>query len=145
MWKKLFICFFLISLVPMVAHAGGLVPCGQHTDNPNTPYDETEPCTLCHFFILIDRIVDFFIFRLVPPIALLMITIAALMFIFSMDNPQTISQAKRIMTSVFIGMIIIYTSYTLVGWLLVSIGLADWVENIYRDWWTNGTFTIVCD
>jgi len=74
-----------------------------------------------------------------------MITIAALMFIFSMDNPETISRAKRIINSVIIGMVIIYVSYSLVGWFLVSIGLADWVENIYRDWWTKGTFTIVCD
>ena len=135
----------LISFLPWVIYAGGLVPCGQHTDNPNTPYDETESCTLCHFLILIDNIIDFFIFRLVPPIALLMITIAALMFIFSMDNPETISRAKRIINSVIIGMVIIYVSYSLVGWFLVSIGLADWVENIYRDWWTKGTFTIVCD
>ena len=135
----------LISFFPLTIYAGGLVPCGLQTDNPNTPYDETDPCTLCHLLILIDNIIDFFIFKLVPPIALLMITVAALMFIFSMDNPETISRAKRIISSVLIGMVIVYASYSLVGWFLVSIGLADWVENIYRDWWANGTFTIVCD
>jgi len=123
------------EFVPRCCPQKGLVPCG-------TPCC---PCTLCHFLVLLDNIIDFFIFRLVPPVALLMITIAALMFIFSMDNPETISRAKRIISSVIIGMVIIYVSYSLVGWFLVSIGLADWVENIYRDWWTNGTFTIVCD
>ncbi len=141
----LLILFVFIFSIPCFASAGGLVPCGRATDNPKTPYHEDDPCTLCHFLILIDNIIDFFIFKLVPPIALLMITVAALMFIFSMDNPETISRAKRIISSVLIGMVIIYASYSLVGWFLVSIGLADWVENIYRDWWTNGTFTIVCD
>ena len=113
----------------------GLVPCG-------TPCC---PCTLCHFFVLFDRIVDFFIAKLVPITAFIMILVGAFMFMFSMDNPAKVSMGRNIIKSVLIGLVIVYGAYTLVGWFLVSIGLADWVENIYRDWWANGTFTIVCD
>jgi len=62
-----------------------------------------------------------------------------------MDNPQIVSTGKRILKSVVIGLVIIYASYSLVGWFLVSIGLADWVEDIYRSWWSDGTFVIICD
>ncbi|MCD6094464.1 hypothetical protein J7J39_00960, partial [bacterium] len=113
----------------------GLVPCG-------TPCC---PCTLCDFFILLDNIVDFVIFRLVPPVALFLLILGGVLFIVSMDNPQTISWAKRIIKSVIIGLVLIYASYSLVGLFLSSIGLAQWTENIYRDWWQNGFFTIECE
>ena len=123
------------KFIPECCPEEGLVPCG-------TPCC---PCTLCHFFVLFDNLVDFFIAKLVPIVAFIMMLIGAFMFMFSMDNPARVSLGRNIIKSVLIGLVIIYGAYTLVGWFLVSIGLADWVENIYRDWWTNGTFTIVCD
>jgi len=136
MTKKLLFFLFPLIFFPFIVSAAGLVPCGGPGE---------DPCTLCHLFVLVDSIIDFLIFNLVPPIALLMIIIGALMLIFSMDNPQIVSTGKRILKSVVIGLVIIYASYSLVGWFLVSIGLADWVEDIYRSWWSDGTFVIICD
>ena len=38
---------------------GGLVPCGRNCDDPCTPECECAPCTLCHLFVLLKRIIDF--------------------------------------------------------------------------------------
>ena len=112
----------------------GLVPCG-------TPCC---PCQLCDFFVLIDRIIDFLLIRIAPVVAILMLVIGGGLFLVSTGNPQTITTAKRIITSVFIGLVIIYGAYFFIGLILQSIGLADWTQDIYRSWWERGVFEIRC-
>ena len=114
---------------------GGLVPCG-------TPCC---PCRLCDFFVLIDRIFDFLLFRITPVVAVLMLVIGGALFLVSTGNPQTITTARRIITSVFIGLAVIYGSYFFIGLILQSIGLAQWTQDIYHSWWEQGFFEIPCD
>ena len=137
--KKIFFLISLLALVPVFAYGAGLVPCAGIQAQGQQP-----ACTLCHLFVLLKNIIDLVIFKLVPPTAFLMLVIAALMFIFSMDSPSRVSTAKKIISSVMIGLIIIYASYSLVGWMLVSIGLADWTQHIYKSWWSRGIFVIQC-
>ena len=112
----------------------GLVPCG-------TPCC---PCRLCDFFVLIDRILDFILFRIAPVVAILMLVIGGGLFLVSTGNPQTITTARRIITSVFIGLAVIYGSYFFIGLILQSIGLAQWTQDIYHTWWEQGFFEIPC-
>jgi len=112
----------------------GLVPCG-------TPCC---PCQLCDFFVLIDRILDFILFRIAPVVAVLMLVVGGGLFLVSTGNPQTITTARRIITSVFIGLAIIYGSYFFIGLILQSIGLAEWTHDIYHTWWEQGFFEIPC-
>jgi len=137
----LFIGCFLIA---GQASAQGLIPCGQREDNPSTTVDESADCTLCHFFILIDRIIDFILFKLAPPLALLMLIIGGGMFMLAAGNPQTVSTGRKTITYALVGIIIIYGAYFLVGLFLQSIGLADWTTDIYHSWWENGIFEINC-
>ena len=113
----------------------GLVPCG-------TPCC---PCRLCDFFVLIDRILDFILFRIAPVVAVLMLVVGGGLFLVSTGNPQTITTARRIITSVFIGLAVIYGSYFFIGLILQSIGLAQWTQDIYHSWWEQGFFEIPCD
>ena len=133
-------CFLIVGQ----ASAQGLIPCGQREDNPDTDVIETADCTLCHFFILIERILEFVFFKLVPPLALLMLIIGGGMFMLATGDPQKITTARKIITSVLIGIAIIYGSFFLIGLFLQSIGLADWTERIYFDWWDQGIFNIDC-
>ncbi len=127
------------------ASAAGIVPCGQNTDDPDTAIDESAPCTLCHFFFLITNIINFILFKLAGPLALLMLIIGGAMFMLASGNPQTISRARALIGSVLIGLVIIYGAYFIIGLFLQTIGLADWTEDIYRSWWENGFFNINCD
>jgi len=105
---------------------GGLVPCAKYCDDPDTPYDETQPCQLCHFFVMTDKILDFVFLRLVPAIAVLMLLIGGIMFFFAGGNPQTLSQAKSVITATVMGLVIIFAAWLIVNTFFGMIGVASW-------------------
>jgi hypothetical protein len=150
--KIIFIILFIAGLF-WASHASAqdLVPCGRReAASPvykigNICVNVEAPCTLCHFFILIARIIDFVLFTLVPPLALLMLIIGGATFMLATGNPQTITTAKKIIGSVFIGLVIIYGAYFVVGLVLQSIGLTSWAHTFYQTWWSPGGFTVDCD
>jgi len=126
------------------ALAAGIVPCGQSEDDATTTIDESADCTLCHFFILITMIVNFVLFNLTAPLALLMLIIGGAMFMLAAGNPSTITQARKLIASVLIGIMIIYSAYFLVGVFLQSVGLSAWTTTIYQSWW-GGFYEIDCE
>lgn len=145
--RKLTFLFLIICcgilLFPLNSLANGLVPCGYDLDGDGV-YEDNERCQLCHFFVLFERIIDFVLFKLVPPIAVLMLVIGGVMFFFAAGNPGALARAKSIITTTVIGLIIIYVAFLLIGMFLLSIGLADWTTDIYKSWWKEGLFTIEC-
>jgi len=125
------IFFSFIFILPVY---GGLVPCGLSQDDPDQPGDQTEDCTPCHFFILIDNVIDFLLFKIVPPLAGLMIAIGGGMYIFAFGKPDMISRAKKLFTAVVIGLIIIYGAWVIVNTFLITIGAAQW-QGFGQGWW----------
>ncbi len=103
----------------------GLVPCG------NVP---SCPCELCDLFVMIDRVLDFLLFKIVPVLAALMIAIGGFMYIFALGKPETISQAKRLFTAVAIGLLIIYGAWVIINTFFVLIGVGDWT-GLKSGWW----------
>ena len=112
----------------------GLVPCGSPCC----------PCTLCHFFVLIENILEFVFFNITPPLALLMLIIGGGMFMLAAGDPAKITKARTIITTTLIGIVIIYGAFFLVGLLLQSVHLATWTNDIYKNWWEKGFFSIDC-
>ena len=129
------------SCCPLPPPDGGLVPCGTTCCS----------CQLCDFFVMLDRIIDFLLIKIVPPLAALMIAIGGGMYIVSQGNPEMLGRAKKLFTSVVIGLIIIYGAYVIIGLFLMTIGLADGTQggpnwyDIYKSWWKDGFFKIPCD
>ena len=128
--KKTSIVFLVILgfiIPPFISQSAGLVPCG----GPDQPV-----CQLCHIFVMLDGIIDFVLFKLIPPIAVLMLVVGGAMFIIARfaepetlipggGNPKLLSQGKRIMTSVFIGLLIIFSGWIFINWFFSLIGLSD--------------------
>ena len=143
MFKKISLIVLLASivLIPLITNAG-LVPCGE----------EGNPCQLCHFFVLIDNVIDFVLIQLVPPLAVLMLVIGGIMFVgatleFLPGGPTLLSDAKKLMTSVIIGLIIIYGGWIIIGLFLSTIGLSEvagGAGEIFKNW-NQGFFTIPCE
>lgn len=136
-FSKLISIFFIVIslfLVPNLTQAAGLVPCGGTGESP---------CGFCHLFVLFNNILNF-LFRLVPPIAALMLFFAGVKFFMAIDNPGEVKNAQNIIKSVIIGLIIIYGAWAFVGAFLSTIGLATWTQNMFSSWWTNGLFQINC-
>lgn len=108
------------------------------------------PCTFCHLFVMLDGIFDFLLFQLVPVIAVLMLVIGGAMYIFAYfagaeilpegakGGPALLGQAKKLMTSVVIGLIIIYASWLVIDLFFSAIGVAEWTGL------SGGWFSIKC-
>ncbi len=153
--KKLFLIIVLAGIVfiPLITQAAGLVPCGgceEYNEATGVCITEEPDCQFCHFFELVDNIIDFVLIKLVPPLAVLMLVIGGIMFIgatleFLPGGPTLLSDAKKLMTSVVIGLIIIYGGWIIIGLFLQTIGLDVWAENIFKSWWETGFFTIPCE
>jgi hypothetical protein len=149
--KKIFLVFFLGSLIfsPLISLAGeykadgvtihyeGLVPCGKSQPAPGEDELVTMPCQFCHIFVMIDGIIDFILFRLVPIVAVLMLVMGGLMFMVSQfsgaealpggakGGPQLLSQAKRLITGVVIGLVIIFAAWLIINTLFVILDLSN--------------------
>ena len=114
----------LIVSLPNLAQAG-LVPCGLSEDDPEQPGDQTAPCTFCHFFALIDNIVKFVLFRIVAPIAVLMLVIGGIMLFFAGGSPGTLNKAKSILISTAIGLVVIFSAWVIINTVLTFPGLVS--------------------
>ncbi|MCD6402518.1 hypothetical protein J7L36_01530 [bacterium] len=133
MKKMLLATCLIITLFLFTTPAyGGLVPCGT-IDDPNTPEDESQPCQLCHLFVMINRIVEFVLTNLVPPIAILMLVVGGTIWLTSGGNPEQVASGKKLITSVVIGLIIIFGSWIFLSTFLQIIGVAEWTG--LKTWW----------
>ena len=113
---------------------GGLVPCGRRSDAPATPEFEFCPCRLCHLIILTDRVIDFLITKTVFPLGILMIAVGGIMFVTAGGNPQRVANAKKIITTTVLGVVIILGAWLIVNTVLMLIGVADWT-GLETGWW----------
>ncbi len=130
----------------------GLVPCGKcslvgvnvdskgnyTTGGEDKPTDI--PCQFCHIFIMIKGIVDFALLQLVPVIAVLLLTIGGVMYIVARGNPSQITQAKSILTSVVVGLVIILSAWLIVNSIFTFTGLM----NPHPGWDPTKWFEINC-
>jgi zinc transporter ZupT len=123
-FQALTILSFVFSLAPKVAQAQ-LVPCG----GSNQP-----ACELCHIFVLFDNIVKFILQSVVPPVAGLMLIIAGIMFFAAAGDSAKTNKAKSIITSVVIGLLIVYGAYLLVSLFFMSIGVSEWAGFLPSGW-----------
>ena len=152
--RKPFLIFFLglFIVIPLVSLASGLVPCGGYKldANGNIQYDangnpiKERPCTLCDFFVLFDRIIDFLLIKIVPPLAVLMLVIGGFVYVISGGSPSMVALSRKIFTSVAYGLLIAYGAFLIVGFFFKIIGLSQWTTDIYHNWWQNGFFEIKC-
>ena len=134
--KKVFLIIFfgVLTLSPLLSLAAGLVPCG----------GQGEPaCQFCHLFVLFKNIVDFVLFKIVPPLAALMLAIGGFMYIFAYfgggeiggkGGPALLSQANKLLTSVVWGLLIIFGAWIFVNTFFMLIGVADWT-GLKGGWW----------
>jgi len=124
---KLFLVVFVIFLFAGPVYAG-IVPCGLSQDDPDQPGDQAMPCTLCHFFLMLDNVFDFTVKILAPSAAALMIAIGGAMYVIGgsgqMGGPDLINQAKKLFIAVAIGLVIVYGAWALVNLFMLLIGFS---------------------
>ena len=134
--RKFFIVFavliFVFALVPLQSNAAGLTQCGG-TGQP--------ACGLCDIFKLIATIINFFLFpdlngpnkglAAVPLLAAFFIALGGFYILLAGQDPKRIDEGKKILTTVVVGLIIVYTAWLFVGFFLKAFGVAEWTGI----WW----------
>ncbi|MDO8655214.1 MAG: hypothetical protein Q7R48_02180 [bacterium] len=113
-----------LSVAPFIS-AQGLVPCGYDIDGRNG-YEPSEHCQFCDIFSLVDRILDFVMFAIVPAIAVLMVVVGGTYFTFSQGDPANIQRGRDILKSVVFGLLIVYGSWLVINLFFVMIGVQQW-------------------
>lgn len=115
--KKAIILASFLTLTALPVWAQGLVPCG----NAGQP-----ACTICDFFVMFKNIIDFFVLKVVPPVAILMAAVAGILFILGSGfDPGLIYKARAVFKSLMVGLLIIYGSWMLVNTFFVFMGAAS--------------------
>lgn len=123
---KAFFAILLIGflLLPLLAGAQGLVPCG----------GEGQPdCGLCHLFQLINNILNWVLFVLIPIIAPIFVVIGGIYLLIARGDPGLFSQGKSVLTAAVIGLIIVYTAWVVLMTILNFLGVAPWTG--LGTWW----------
>ena len=127
--KKIFLVIILFSiLAPFQTASAGLVPCGCEIEGV------TCVCTLCHFFILFERIIEFVLFEMVPIIAVMMLVIGGIYFFGAGGSPQMMTTGKSIISSTIFGLIIIFSSWIIINSFFAFIGVSEWT-GLEQGWW----------
>ena len=73
-----------------------------------------------------------------------MFFIGGFYLLIASGQPELFNKAKSILTAAVIGLVIIFTAFIFIGTFLEMIGLAEWTEDIYRNWWQKGFFQFPC-
>ncbi|PIX03482.1 hypothetical protein COZ78_00030 [bacterium (Candidatus Gribaldobacteria) CG_4_8_14_3_um_filter_42_11] len=142
----------------------GMVPCGKNvmvaksisdTDNKAVQWNKDNKaceggrpaivnCQLCHFFVMIDGLMDFLLVDIVPPITVAMLVIGGVMFYFRGFKQGLQKSAIDLFKSVVVGLFLIYGAYMLVGIFLMVIGSAtiNPIKDVFDS--SNGVFSIIC-
>ena len=99
---------------PAQAGCGGtIVPCGR---------EGTEPCQLCHIFVLLDKIINLILTCFAPVAATFMLVLGGFYFLIAGPSPEFFKKAKDVITAVVIGLVIIFASWLFLNTLLTAIG-----------------------
>lgn len=92
---------------------GGIVPLG---------CQKGVPCTLCDLYILANRFVNFLLFNLAVPIAIIMFLIGGIILLTAGESEEKQRRGKSILTSVVFGIALAFFAWVIINTLLLTIG-----------------------
>jgi len=102
--------------LPIAAKAA-LVNCG----GPNQA-----ECGICDLFKLLNTAIDTVIKVFVPLAATLVIVWAGFKMMINQQDPDVVSKCKSILLATAIGLVVIFSSYAIVGAILHSMGMVQY-------------------
>ncbi len=100
-------------------------------------------CQICHFFQMINGALNYLFVSIIPYVVILMFVIAGIFFYLGGSMPKYKSQAKEVIKTTIIGLVLIYGSFLIVGVALTLLGVTD-IEPIKSVWSNNQIFRIDC-
>ncbi len=108
--------------------SSGFMVCGQSTNDPNTKYNEKEPCRPSHLVLTLKIIIDFVVFKLAFMLLPVMVLITGGLFYLSQDKANLIPHIKDVWKKIGIGYGILFFSWIIVSVLTGIVGYPDWYK-----------------
>ncbi|MDP2641372.1 MAG: hypothetical protein Q8P39_02420 [Candidatus Yanofskybacteria bacterium] len=114
--------------------AGGLVPCGRSTNNPDTPWDERKACGIEHLFLLIHNLINFALWKVAPILIALASILTGVIWYMgaSSGSANPLAETKRIWRAIGVGLLILLFAWTFLNLLL---GLLGFQVGIFGNWY----------
>ena len=111
---------------------GGLVTCGRTFDDPNTLWNEREPCQIKHIFILIKTIIDFLLWKLAPLLLVFLLVYTGAIYYLAMGAPEAIARVKSLWRAAGIGYLLIFLAWNIISFILTLFG---YKVGVFGPWW----------
>ena len=108
----------LFILLPLIAGAAGLVPCG----------GEGDPCTACDLLVLVQNVLEFAL-KMAFLVIIGFVVYGGFRWIFSLGKEENLKAGQQIITNAIIGLIIILTAWIIVNtvfWTIKQMGGDDY-------------------
>lgn len=112
---------FATPSLTSAAESGGLVPCNgvkSGTDTRGTPDKE---CTFTELIALFNLIINFLLFKLAAPLAVLAFVYAGFLYITAAGDTGKIAKAHDIFKNVLIGLILAFGAFLIVTAILKGL------------------------
>jgi len=132
---------FVVVAMPFMASAqspgdtGGLVPCGKDT-NGNNLIDPNERCTICHIFVVADRIIGFLLFQVTMPLAVVFILYGGILMVTAAGSEPQIIKGKRFLMWTVIGMVIAFAAWIIVNLIISTLVPSTFNFTFGTNWWS---------
>jgi hypothetical protein len=110
----------------------GIVPCGRRYNDPNTPYNEREPCQLKHIGFMFQNIIDFILWRVGLIVLVILTIITGFIYYSSMGNTERIIRIKTMWRAAGTGFMIMLLAWTVINILLAALG---YQVEFFGKWW----------
>ncbi len=107
---KLILFFLLFPIIVFGNESSGLIPCSGID------------CELCDLFTLLANLISFLLITIVPPVAALLFVFGGVKMLTAGGDAGKVNDAKKLMVSVVIGLVIVYSAHLLISALLSVLG-----------------------
>ena len=130
--KKTFLIFLIVAsffliIGPVSAEEGGLVHC---------TLTGPDRCTFCDIFVVFQTWYTGMMTVVIPVIASFMIVVAGIYYMFSQGQPEKLATARKVLTSIAIGLFLAYGAWLLIEMFLMTVGVVEWTGLTNGGWTT---------
>ncbi len=111
--------FFLFSM----ASAQGIVHCGN---------EGQDPCTFDDFFVLVNSVIRFIVYVLVPPLAVMWFAFGGITMMTAGGDPSKIETGKRMITYGVVGVLVVYGAWIVVYEFVYFLTNGNWTLQFFQ-------------
>jgi hypothetical protein len=122
MKKLLLIVALLILLSPVLAYAGVCGPIVPQKCNSGS-------CGITEFFDMLVNVYTFIVYCIATPLAVVALVVGGVFILISAGNPNLHGTGKKIIWAAIIGLVLVFCSYLIIGFILKMIGFTwNWAS-----------------